>query len=196
MRRDLVKVMAIQNQWLLVLEGTKHRFHSSGPKSFTEPCQALGLKPGQWTLIPGTDRGCPAPRGCLTDSARRAYTNQAKAGNGGRGSSDEGILKTAVPEGGLHRWRPRPPHPSGCLRAGTGDPTESPLLGPTGVGREEGRQFPSRKTQVEAAVGNPEDNGQIPDAPGSLPRVSQVALVIKNLPANAGVTGDPGSIPG
>ena len=73
---------------------------------------------------------------------------------------------------------------------------QSPLLGPTGVGREEGQQFPSRKAQVEAAVGNPEDNGQIPDTPGSLPRVSQVALVVKNLPANAGVTGDPGSIPG
>ena len=98
--------------------------------------------------------------------------------------------------GGRGQGKEPLPIPFGCLRAGTRDPTGSPLLGPTGVGREEGQQFPSGRAQAEAAVGNPEDNGLIPDAPGSLPWVSQVALVVKKLPANAGDTGDPGSIPG
>lgn len=85
-RSDLLKVTAIQNQWLSILEQTKHQPHSSGPKSFSQLYQVLGPSPGQLDLMP-RPKDSPAS-GCLGESyqAPGVYTTKSRTFQG-RGAS-------------------------------------------------------------------------------------------------------------
>lgn len=51
-RSDLLKARAIQNQWLLPLERTKHQSPSSGPEPFSQLYQVPEPRPHQQTPCP------------------------------------------------------------------------------------------------------------------------------------------------
>lgn len=56
-RRDLLTVIAIWNQWLSLLELTKHLSNSFDTKSFSQPCQVQDQSQVNWTSPPGQNQG-------------------------------------------------------------------------------------------------------------------------------------------
>lgn len=56
-RRDLLMVIAIWNQWLSLLELTKHPSNSFDPKSFSQPCQVQDQSQVNWTSLQDRTKG-------------------------------------------------------------------------------------------------------------------------------------------
>lgn len=88
-RSDLLKVRAIQNQWLLPLGQTKHQSHSSGPKLFSQPTRSQNQGHTKWT-------SCPQGGACPTLPRPRCLHDQVKGPPWERGSSEEGNRKLPV----------------------------------------------------------------------------------------------------